>query len=195
MSAQSLSQALKTWETKNDAKSVDASELMLYAQLPPINKLDNSLNTLSNCEKLSLSTNMIDRMASFAGMSKLRILSLGRNNIKKVEKLEDVASSLEQLWISYNQISSLDGLGCLSNLTTLYCARNLLKSFDELDKLVSLTSLREVLFVGNPFGEGIPKSDYRVEIIRKIPQITKIDGEMVNTAERESANEQKNPEE
>lgn len=33
---------------------------------------------------LSLSTNQIDRMGSLAGMRKLRILSLGRNQIKKV---------------------------------------------------------------------------------------------------------------
>ena len=78
---------------------------------------------------------MIDRMVNLTGMSKLKILSLGRNNLKKIEKLEDVAGTLEQLWISYNLIASLDGLACLTNLTTLYCSNNLIKSFSELDKL------------------------------------------------------------
>lgn len=77
-------------------------------------------------------------MVSFAGMSKLKILSLGRNQIKKIEKLEDVASSLEQLWISYNQISSLDGLACCKKLTTLYMSNNAIKSFSELNHLVRL---------------------------------------------------------
>jgi hypothetical protein len=36
------------------------------------------------CRRLALSTNNIDRMISLAGMSKLKILSLGRNLIKKV---------------------------------------------------------------------------------------------------------------
>ncbi len=40
-------------------------------------------------------------------MENLRILSLGRNLIKKVENLEAVADTLEELWISYNSISSL----------------------------------------------------------------------------------------
>ena len=78
---------------------------------------------------------MIDRMVSLTGMAELKILSLGRNNLKKLEKLEDVAGSLQQLWISYNQIASLDGLACCSNLTTLYASNNLIKSFSELDKL------------------------------------------------------------
>ena len=70
-------------------------------------------------------------------MENLKILSLGRNNIKKIEKLDEVSGTLEQLWISYNEISSLDGLASLGCLTTLYCARNNIKSFSELDKLVS----------------------------------------------------------
>ncbi len=76
-------------------------------------------------------------MVDLTGMSELKVLSLGRNNLKKIEKLEDVAGTLQQLWISYNQIASLDGLACLTNLTTLYCSNNLLKSFSELDKLKS----------------------------------------------------------
>lgn len=60
--------------------------------------------------QLSLSTNQIDRMFPLTGMRKLKILSLGRNLIKKIEKLDDVADTLEELWLSYNQIVSLDGL-------------------------------------------------------------------------------------
>lgn len=122
---------------KNNAKAEDAIEIKLCCQIPPITKMDpKPLVALKNCEILSLSTNTIDRMMSLSGMTKLRVLSLGRNNIKKLEKLEDVASSLEQLWISYNQISSLDGAACLVNLHTLYMSNNLIKSFTELAHLV-----------------------------------------------------------
>jgi len=76
-------------------------------------------------------------MGSFAGMTKLQTLSLGRNKIKKIEKLEDVALTLKHLWISYNQISSLEGLSCLKKLTTLYMSNNAIKSFSELNHLVS----------------------------------------------------------
>lgn len=81
-----------------------------------INRLDSSLATLKNCEYLRLSTNQIERMVSFAGMEKLRLLSLSRNALKKIERLDDVAETLEELWLSYNKISSLDGLSGLKNL-------------------------------------------------------------------------------
>ena len=42
------------------------------------------LSGLTACEHLSLSTNVIDKMASLGGMANLRSLSVGRNMIKKV---------------------------------------------------------------------------------------------------------------
>lgn len=134
---QACAQAIKAWEVKNEKKAEDSTEIKLCCQIPPISKMDNSLAALKNCERLSLSTNTIDRISSLAGMSNLRILSLGRNNIKKLERLEDVAGTLEQLWISYNQITSLEGLACLKHLKVFYCSNNNIKSFSELDKIVS----------------------------------------------------------
>lgn len=149
--------------------------------------MDNSLSALKNCEVLSLSTNAIDRIAGLSGMGKLRILSLGRNNLKKIEKLDEVAETIEQLWISYNEISSLDGLlGCV-NLTTLYCSRNSIKSFSELDKIASLTKLKDVLFLGNPMYDNLSKAEIRIEVLKRLPSVTKIDGELVKPDERETA--------
>jgi dynein light chain 1 len=141
-----LTQAIKAWETKNQTKSEEATEVKLICQIPPISKLDNSLANLKRCEFLSLSTNTIDRIPSLVGMGCLRVLSLGRNNIKKIEKVEDVAGTLEQLWLSYNSISSLDGMSSLTKLTNFYCSNNLIKSFNELDKIVSKPS-KVMLFV------------------------------------------------
>ncbi len=59
------------------------------------------------CRHLALSTNNIEKISSLSGMENLRILSLGRNLIKKIENLDAVADTLEELWISYNQIASL----------------------------------------------------------------------------------------
>jgi len=134
---------------------------------------------------------MIDRMINLTGMSELRILSLGRNNIKKIEKLEDVSGTLQQLWISYNQISSLDGLSCLRNLTTLYCSNNQIKSFSELDKLKANEHLRDVLFTGNPmYAEVATKEGARIEILKRLPNLKKIDGEFVKPIEIEAARAQ-----
>ena len=84
-------QALKNWEIANNIPAEEAEYVKLYCQQPPIMKMDASLNTLKNCERLALSTNCIDRIIPLTGMSRLKILSLGRNQIKKIEKLEDVA--------------------------------------------------------------------------------------------------------
>ena len=79
-----IAQALKNWETKNEGQvATEAQRLDLYCQTPPIAKMDATLNTCVECERLALSTNCIDRLVSLSGMPKLKILSLGRNNLKK----------------------------------------------------------------------------------------------------------------
>jgi len=181
-------QALKAWEEKNGKKAAEAVEVKLCANIPSIIKMDNSLGNLVNCEQLSLSTNSIDRIAGLNGnMAKLRILSLGRNGIKKIEKLDDIAGTLEQLWISYNDISSLDGLMNLTKLNTLYCARNNIKSFSELGKLANIEGLKDVVFAGNPMYETRTPDEIRIEILKNLPQVSKIDGELVKPCEREAA--------
>ena len=112
---------------------------MLYCQVPAIKAMDGAaLSSLTACEHLSLSTNVIDKMASLGGMPNLRVLSVGRNGIKKIDKvagrrgvkttsattarrgthrspplhkLEDVSGTLEELWISYNKIKVKQGVG------------------------------------------------------------------------------------
>ena len=37
-------------EAKNEAVAEDAEEVKLYCQIPPIQKMDNSLNTLKSCK-------------------------------------------------------------------------------------------------------------------------------------------------
>ncbi len=96
--------------------------------------------------RLSLSTNMIEKMFPLTGMNNLKILSLARNRLKRLEKLEDVAETLEQLWVSYNEISSLDGLQGLNKLQVLYISNNSIKDWSELDKLVSDRHISQHIF-------------------------------------------------
>jgi len=44
-----------------------------------------------------------------------------------------------------------------------------------------------VLFVGNPIYDGLSKDDARLEVLRHLPNITKIDGDMVTPMEKEKA--------
>ena len=63
---------------------------------------------------LSLSTNNIDKIAALSGLDNLEILSLGRNQLKKIENVEPVAATLKQLWVSYNLLDKLVRHGYVS---------------------------------------------------------------------------------
>ena len=81
------------------------------------------------CKKLSLSTNTIDKITSVSGMDSLEVLSLGRNNIKKIEGLDGVADTLKELWISYNNIEKLAGIEKLKSLEVLFmCVQSACKA-------------------------------------------------------------------
>ena len=83
-------------------------------------------------------------------LKNLKILSLARNNIKRIQNLEDVAATLEQLWLSYNQIERLDNMAPLQKLTTFYISNNRIRNWEEVAKCSQLADLTSVLLIGNP---------------------------------------------
>ncbi|KAL0228911.1 hypothetical protein GEMRC1_013531 [Eukaryota sp. GEM-RC1] len=153
-------------------QAAEAKHVKLNGVLPPIDRFDASLNSLSSCEHLSLSSNAIERIGNLQGLHNLRILSLGRNKIKRLENLEAVAPSLEQLWISYNVIERLSGIEKLNKLKTLYMGNNLVSSLTEIDKLANLP-LEDLVLHGNPVSTI---DNYRDEISRRLPNLKKLDG-------------------
>lgn len=172
-----IKDALAKWEEKNGMKASEAKEVKLYAQMPPIEKMDASLSTLSACTMLSLSTNCIEKIANLNGLKNLRVLSLGRNNIKNVNGLEAVAETLEELWISYNLIEKLKGVGVLKKLKVLYMSNNAVKAMEEFTRLSDLPALEDLLFVGNPLEEKqSAEGDWRDVAIKKLPKLKKLDG-------------------
>jgi dynein light chain 1 len=124
-------------------------------------------------------------------MENLRILSLGRNLIKKIENLDAVAETLEELWISYNQIANLGGIEKLLNLKVLFMSNNKIAAWSEIDRLAALDKLEDLLLVGNPLyneaRDGNTLSDYRIEVIKRLPNLKKLDGIPVDVDERDAA--------
>jgi len=189
-------QAIANWQAKNTVDGVvpdpaTAEKVTLICQMPPMKKMDNKLNDLTACTHLALSTNSIDRIQPLPGLKNLKILSLGRNVIRKFEKLDDVAATLEQLWVSYNQIDKLDGLQNMRELQILYISNNLIKTFDELYKLKDLPKLTEILLIGNPIYDELSKEERRAQVIKRLPNLKKLDAVLVSEMERESALEEK----
>ncbi|XP_046401787.1 dynein axonemal light chain 1-like [Ischnura elegans] len=171
-----IKEAIKNWEDIHGTPASEALEVLIYFQWPPIEKMDNSLSQLSKCQKLSLSTNMIDKISGLGGMKNLKILSLGRNYIKALTGLEPLSDTLEELWISYNMIEKLRGIGTLKKLKVLYMSNNLVKDWVEFNKLQDLPALEEILFVGNPICEAIEESVWRTEVMKRLPSLKKLDG-------------------
>lgn len=50
-----------------------------------------------------------------------------------------------------------------------------------------LAKLRDVLFVGNPIYDGMSREDARLEVLKHLPEVQKIDGDMVTPMEKEKA--------
>ncbi|XP_067681715.1 dynein axonemal light chain 1-like [Haliotis asinina] len=172
-----IKEALAKWEEKNEQKASEAQEVKLYGQMPPIEKMDASLSTLTCCSKLSLSTNCIEKIANLNGLKHLQILSLGRNNIKSLTGLEAVGDTLQELWISYNLIEKLKGINVLKKLKVLYLSNNLVKDWGEFGKLSDLPCLEDLLMVGNPLEEKhSAEGDWRDLASKRLPKLKKLDG-------------------
>ena len=176
--------ALQLWSEKNPGTPAEeAAVVKLMCMVPPVERMDNALNSLVNVRHLSLSTNCIDKMISLPSLKNIEILSLGRNLIKRIQGLEEIGASLKELWLSYNQISSLDGLHPCVKLTTLYMTNNKIKDWAEIRKLAALPELASVGLIGNPIYEGFTRKSVRPQIIKNFPQVKVIDGEMVTEAD------------
>merc|ERR1712083_192605 len=146
----SCKEAIKNWETNTGQVAAFSTDVTLFCQIPFIDKMDDSLNQLEICEKLSLSTNCIERIINLPKLKNLKILSLGRNNINRIVGMDEIGNSLEQLWISYNQIEKLEGLNPCIKLQILFMTNNRIKIWDEISKLAALPELKQVAFVNNP---------------------------------------------
>lgn len=184
-----IKEALAKFEEKEGKKASECTYVKLIGQYPPMEKMDASLSTLACCERLSLSTNCIEKIANLNGLKHLKILSLGRNGIKSFTGLEAVGDTLEELWISYNMIEKLKGVNVLKKLKVLYMSNNQVKDIAEFTKLMDLPYLEDLLFVGNPLEEAWPedqvKSTYRDYSIQKFTKLKKLDGEPVVRDEEE----------
>ncbi|OQV13033.1 putative Dynein light chain 1, axonemal [Hypsibius exemplaris] len=175
----SIKDALVKAEAAAKEKKVDwtLKIIKLHGQLPPIDKMDNTLSMLGECEYLSLSTNVIDRIANLGALKNLKILALGRNNIKSLAGIESVGESLEQLWISYNFIDKLKGVQALKKCKIFYIAYNMVKDWAEYARLNEMPALEEICFFGNPLCATFDEADeWRAQASKRAPRLRKIDG-------------------
>lgn len=172
-----IKEAVTKWEEKTGQKAVESVRIDIFGQLPPIEKMDATLSTLTKCERLSLSTNCIEKITNLHGLKNLKILSLSRNNIKTLAGLEACADTLEQLWISYNIIEKMKGINLLKKLKVLYFSYNIVKEWGEFMKVNELPVLDELVFIGNPlWDKHTADGDWTTLVAKKVPNLQKLDG-------------------
>lgn len=162
-------------------KAEEAQQVKLYFMIPPISKMDPAaLCTLKACEHLALSSNNIDKIANLGGMESLRILSIGRNNIKKLENLDAISDRLEELWMSYNPCASLGGIEKMQNLRVLYIGNCKVSDRKEFMRLTDLPKLEEIVFFGNPIHKEVVAKDgelgWAAWVMEILPDLRKLDG-------------------
>ena len=135
-----------------------------------------------------MSSNAIAKIEGLAGCDSLVILSLARNNLKKIEGLNEISDSLEQLWLSYNQIGSFAGIEKLTNLQVLYASNNKIDKWPEVERLQGLPKLRELNLVNNPlYQTHDAEGNWRIEVIKRLEKLKNLDGSLIDDEERERA--------
>ena len=185
----SCKEAIKKWEEKTGQNAAEAKEVALFCQIPFIERMDEALNTLEACEKLSLSTNDIERIGPLPKLKNLKILSLARNKIRRITSLDEIGNSLEQLWLSYNLIEKLEGLQPCIKLEVLYMSNNKVKSWEEVAKLAQLSKLTKLLLFGNTVYQERSKDEMAPHVIKRVPHVSELDGKSVTAAVRKAADD------
>lgn len=194
----------RDYEYQDPSEPVPAEEtdVRLFAggngMLPPIAKMDKEIQMCKKCEILRLSSNSIEKIGpGLNTLANLRILSLGRNKIKKLENLD--LPNLEELWISYNNIDKLSGLDKLKSLKVLYMSNNCIGAgkWNEIEKLQNNTELVDLLLLNNPIennceqeyggSSGDIASEWRLQLLTRLGKLQKIDGQAVEPEERDEA--------
>ncbi|XP_064553790.1 dynein axonemal light chain 1 [Drosophila montana] len=173
----SIKDALARWEDRNKQEAITAQEICLQFQYPPIEKMDPTLSTLVECQKLSLSSNMIEKITGISGMKNLRVLSLARNYLKTLNGIESLAENLEELWVSYNNIEKIKPIEAMKALKVFYISHNLVKDWVEFGRIGVPPNLGDITFVGNPLIENMDPAAFTAEAIRRLPNLKKLDGE------------------
>ncbi|GFS63695.1 dynein light chain 1, axonemal [Nephila pilipes] len=173
---------LKKWSEKTGENASEATVVKLNGWIPAIDKLDASLATLAKCEKLSFSTNMIDKLTNLNTLPEVKIFSVGRNNLKSLNGIEGLSETLEELWASYNNVDKLKAVASLKNLRVFYLSNNNLKDINELKHLAELPKLEDLVLKGCPV-ETILGENYRLKVSEILPQLKKLDGTSLISSE------------
>ncbi|KAG1689247.1 hypothetical protein DVH05_002315 [Phytophthora capsici] len=155
----------------------------------------NGLSALYELRHLYLQQNRISRIEGLESCRKLQTLWLFENCLTVVDNL-GFCSDLRELWLQGNKIQTLKassgGISELVNLQRLNLANNRIRDVDEFDHLRKLIVLRQLSFTDEHFGSNpiVSHPDYRPIAITMLKQLRQLDGILIASDERSTAEDQ-----
>eukprot|EP00658_Telonema_sp_P-2_P025209 TRINITY_DN2014_c0_g1_i7.p1 TRINITY_DN2014_c0_g1~~TRINITY_DN2014_c0_g1_i7.p1 ORF type:complete len:394 (-),score=96.53 TRINITY_DN2014_c0_g1_i7:437-1618(-) len=159
-----------------------AKVVKLHGMWPPIKEMDASLHELGACEHLHLSSNAIHEIGDLTPLPQLKILSLGRNNLRHLGNLD--LRNLQELSVPNNMIVSLEGAKHLPSLIVLDLSKNRIDDFDQVKHLCALPCLRELNLSENPLQARVVSEHGQLawagSVLKLLPQLEKLDGKSVS---------------
>ena len=143
----------------------------------------SGIQILKNLTNVTLKDNNINKMDNFDGLPNLVFLDLNNNKLRNIEKANlGLLPLLRVLILDNNYIKNANPFKKFSSLNFLSFDNNKIAEINKIEKLVDLEFLKEVSFLGNPF---IKMFCYRIQIIKRIPSLIKLDGFEVSNDEKE----------
>lgn len=122
----------------------------------------------------------------FKNFESLEVVWFNGNKLSKLDNLER-NFRVRQVYIQDNHIVSLAGLRSFKFLQVLLASNNQLRNLGKQIALLSkFNFLNRLDLFGNPLAE---EPDYRLKIIKKIPQVEILDSHVVKEPERRRADE------
>lgn len=131
-----------------------------------------------------LTTELISMRTKCDRLEAIKNLNLWGNDLEDVNILKDL-EKLEVVSLSVNRIRTLKPFGYLKYLKELYLRKNNISDIIEVKFLISCPNLRTLWLSENPVAEKT--KNYRLVVIKTLPQITKLDDTMITTEERKNA--------
>ena len=127
---------------------------------------------------------IIKRAKGNYDLSTIRKLNFWGQSLSDISILSECIS-LESATFSSNFITSLRCFKGMNNLRELSLARNAISDFNELSYLSTCRNLTKLWLKDNPISKAW---DYRIQVIRFIPNLKFLDDEQITDDEREMAN-------
>lgn len=166
----------------------DVDTLDLSAVSKKTRKALKSLRALADfvhLVHLNVADNAIASVDGVDAFAQLEVLSLARNQLKRIGTPLFSLRSLRRLDLSGNVIAHIpQGFAALEHLEVLNLAGNSLGVLNEVEPLSKLANLYECSFAANPFCK-LPT--YKAFVICKLPSLEKLDDAVVTESVREKS--------